>query len=102
MEKRIFVDNLSPKTTPEALTELFRSAGAVESVVIPDGQSASVPSHAFVEMDTVQAASNAIHRLNDTDWNGFRLTVTHAGPAHKRGSGFSGGGTLPRRRASKQ
>jgi len=92
MQKRIFVDNLSPSATAENVAELFSQAGTVESVTIPPGQRTSQSNtHAFVEMKSGEEANQAIHLLNATNFQGLRLTVTHAGPVQKEGAGFSGG-----------
>ncbi len=101
MQRRLFIDNLSPTTTAEALKELFRSAGNVESISIPESQIGSVPSHAFIEMMTDGEAKKAIHLLNNTNWNGLRLTVTLAGPMNRRSGGFSGNRVFARRQLTK-
>jgi len=102
MDRRLFVDNLGPATTVEALTELFRTAGSVDSVTIPPSQSSASPNHAFIEMTSDYEAKQAVLLLNDTEWNGQRLTVTHAGPNNRRAAGFTGGGVhLTRRKVQK-
>jgi len=102
MDRRLFVDNLGPTTTAEALTELFRTAGSVDTVTIPPSQSPTSPNHAFIEMTSDYEAKQAVLLLNDTEWNGHRLTVTHAGPSARRAAGFTGGGVhLTRRKVQK-
>lgn len=99
MTRRLFIDNLGVNTTKEKLEELFKVSGSVESVVIPLAKSIKEKiNHAFVVMETEYAASQAIHRLNNREWHGQRLTVTQAGPVARTSLGFSGG---PARTATK-
>ena len=99
MSRRIFVDNLAPSTTQVALEELFGGTGKVESVVMPpQAGSSKSPVHAFVVMSTETEASRAIHVLNNTNWNGTKLTVTQAGAVAKPRSGFGGGTSIAERR----
>jgi len=96
MSRRVFVDNLGPATTQEALKELFKGMGKVESAVIPlrPESTNSLITHGFVVMSSETEASGAIRALNNTDWNGLKLTVTHAGPVTKLRSGFGGAHTI--------
>jgi len=90
MRRRIFVDNFAPATTKETLEELFKVTGSVESVMIPPQVTIKKAiTHAFVVMESENGATEAIRRLNNSSWNGFRLTVTHAGPV-AAGAGFTG------------
>jgi RNA recognition motif-containing protein len=93
MKRRLFVDNFSPDTTPEALEKLFQTSGKVESVTFPPLPISQLPSHAFVVMTDGPSAAKAIQTLNNTKWNGLRLTVTHAGPSVQVAGGFSGQST---------
>ena len=92
MTRRIFIDNYGPETTRETLEALFRISGPVESVNIPPTVSIKeTVKHAFVVMMDSLDAAKAIDRLNNTDWNGSRLTVTFAGPITRVSKGFGGG-----------
>ena len=96
MSRRLFVDNFDPKTTKENLEGLFRQSGLVESVAIPPQVTLKEAiTHAFVVMETEDAASMAIKSINNKVWNGHRLTVTTAGPIARVSNGFGGG--VPRR-----
>ena len=92
MKRRLFIDNFEPGTKREALEALFQPHGKVESVIFPEHSMRDVPTHAFIVMSNDTEATQAIRTLNNTDWKGFRLTVTHAGPSDS-GSGFSGTAT---------
>lgn len=99
MSRRVFVDNLGPSTTREALEELFSGTGKVESVEIPEQPKSSDSSgHAFIVMSSESEASKAIHTLNNTEWHGSRLTVTQASPPAKQRHGFGGGTTVAERK----
>lgn len=91
MSKRIFVDNCAPATTPESLTEHFKSAGKVASVDIPaDKNRGAKEVHAFIVMASTSEAAAAIQMFNGSKWNGHNLTVTQASSSQSP-SGFSGG-----------
>jgi RNA recognition motif-containing protein len=91
VRRRIFVDNCAPSTTPQNLRELFADAGEVTSIEIPPGRAGSSPvGHAFVVMASVGEAAAAIQMLNGTDWQGKKITVTHAN-AFQTHRGFRGG-----------
>ena len=92
--KKLYVGNLNYKTTDEKLKELFSQFGEVGSVNILQGRG-----FGFVEMNTPEAAQEALGKLNGTEFDGRRLIVNEAKPrAEKRGDGPMGGGDRPFRK----
>jgi RNA recognition motif-containing protein len=90
MSKRIFVGNLSYRTTESDLTTLFEQAGEVESAsIITDRDSGRSKGFAFVEMGN-EAAEKAITQFNGTELNGRALTVNEARPREDRSSSRGG------------
>ena len=90
MSKKIFVGNLSFRTTESDLDGLFAQIGAVESVaIIMDKMTGRSKGFGFVEMGN-EDADKAIAKLNGTDFAGRALTVNEARPMVKRE--FSGTG----------
>lgn len=87
MSARLFVDNLPPGTTEEALRALFeRNAGAVVNVsIITDRRSGDSHGYAFVEMETDAGAARAVTRVHGHLIHGLPLHVSPARPrAHAR------------------
>ena len=104
MARKLYVGNLPYQTVEQDLTELFASAGAVESVnVMRDMATGRARGFAFVEMATEEDAQKAIEALNNYSYGGRNLTVNEARPkpAHSGGGGggFGGGGDSRRRRS---
>jgi len=98
MNKKLYVGNLSYETTEDELRTLFAEVGPVVSVtIITDQGSGRSKGFGFVEMETEQAAQEAIERLNDHDLNQRRIAVNEARPPRERSGGGgrrggSGGG----------
>jgi RNA recognition motif-containing protein len=91
MSKKLYVGNLSYATTEDELRTLFTEVGPVASVaVITDRMTGQSKGFAFVEMETPQAAQEAIERFNNSTVNERRLTVNEARP--RESSSFGGGG----------
>ena len=96
MAKKIYVGNLSFRTTEADLSNMFGEIGEVESVrIITDRDTGRSKGFAFVEMADNSAAEKAIAQLNGTEIAGRTLTVNEARPMEKtdfgnRGSGGSG------------
>jgi cold-inducible RNA-binding protein len=98
MGRRLYIENLPLTASVASLTELFASSGAVSGIEIVMNQRTGRPQgHAFVEMGTDAEAQKAIGELNGKDWQGNRLTVTHAGPTPRK-PGFSGSSTTEERK----
>jgi RNA recognition motif-containing protein len=93
MSKRIYVGNLSFKSTEEDLRELFSKSGEVESVkIITDVNTGNPKGFGFVEMATPEDAKKAIEALNGTSFMDRSLAVSEARPqqARDRRGGFGG------------
>lgn len=100
MTTKLYVGNLSFRTTGEELRELFAQAGTVESVsVIEDRETGRSRGFGFVEMATAEEAAAAIEQFNGKDLGGRNLTVNEAKPKTERSGGgyrdrggYGGGG----------
>ncbi len=93
MAVRLFVGNLSFRTTGEELSELFSQAGAVESAsVIEDRDTGRSRGFGFVEMTNQDEATAAVEQFNGKDFGGRNLTVNEARPREERSGGGGGGG----------
>jgi RNA recognition motif-containing protein len=95
MGTKLYVGNLSFRTTSEELREAFAAVGTVESAsVIEDRDTGRSRGFAFVEMTTPEEAAAAIEQFNGKDFGGRNLTVNEAKPRTDRGGGrgYGGGG----------
>jgi cold-inducible RNA-binding protein len=96
MGTKLYVGNLSFRTTSEELREAFAAVGTVESAsVIEDRDTGRSRGFAFVEMATPEEAAAAIEQFNGKDFGGRNLTVNEAKPRTDRGGrggGYGGGG----------
>ncbi len=94
MSKKLYVGNLSFQTTENEITDLFATAGTVESVrIITDRDTGRSKGFGFVEM--TDGADKAIDQFNGKEFNGRALTVNEAkpmAPRDSRGGGGGGGG----------
>lgn len=91
MNKKLYVGNLSYSTTEGELQNLFAEVGPVVScVIITDKMSGRSKGFGFVEMETEQAAQEAIDRFNNFELNQRNLTVNEARPPRDRSSGGGG------------
>lgn len=92
MATKLYVGNLSFRTTSEDLREAFSSAGTVESAtVIEDRDTGRSRGFGFVEMATPEEAAAAIEQFNGKDLGGRNLTVNEAKPRADRGAGGGAG-----------
>lgn len=92
MAKKLYVGNLSYTTNDDSLREAFAAVGAVASAsVVIDRESGRSRGFGFVEMETEEAAQEAVNRLNNTEMDGRTITVAEARPRRNDG-GFGGGG----------
>lgn len=100
MGRRLYVGNIPYSSGEDDLRELFGRVGAVESVSIPTDMATGRPrGFAFVEMSGDDDATRAIDELNQTEFQGRRLTVNEArpkAPRAPRDPGFDGGRREPR------
>jgi RNA recognition motif-containing protein len=93
MATKLYVGNLSFKTTGDDLREYFSQAGEVESAsIIEDRETGRSRGFGFVEMATAEGAAAAIEQFNGKDLNGRNLTVNEARPKTDRGGGGGGRG----------
>lgn len=100
MGKKLYVGNLPFSATDHSLSDAFAQFGRVESAkIITDRDTGRSKGFGFVEMSSDAEATQAISRLNGTDFEGRTLTVNEAKPMEPRenrggggGRGFGGGG----------
>jgi cold-inducible RNA-binding protein len=84
MSKKIYVGNLSFRTTEEELAGLFEQVGTVESVsIITDRDTGRSRGFAFVSMND-DDAEKAIAAFNGKEVGGRALTVNEARPMVKK------------------
>jgi RNA recognition motif-containing protein len=92
MSTKLYVGNLSFRTTGDELRELFSQAGEVETAtVVEDRDTGRSRGFGFVEMATQEGAAAAIEQFNGKEFSGRTLTVNEARPRAERG-GYGGGG----------
>ncbi|MBA2733505.1 MAG: RNA-binding protein [Acidobacteria bacterium] len=92
MATKLYVGNLSFKTSGDDLRELFSQAGTVESTsIIEDRETGRSRGFGFVEMATKEEGEAAIAQFNGKEHNGRALTVNEARPRENRGGGGGGG-----------
>jgi RNA recognition motif-containing protein len=90
---RIYVGNLSFRTTPDALRAHFGTHGEVLDVFIgTDRETGRSRGFGFVTMADKDAGNAAITALNGKDFEGRALVVNEAQPRAERGQGGGGGG----------
>ena len=91
---KLYVGNLSFKTTEDELRSAFGQFGSVTDVYVAMDKMTGRPrGFAFVTMGTADEATSAAEKLNGTDLGGRQLTVNEARPKEERpGGGFGGGG----------
>ena len=92
MGTKLYVGNLSFRTTSDELKDLFSQAGEVESAsVIEDRETGRSRGFGFVEMATSEGGAAAITQFNGYELGGRALTVNEARPKADRGGGGGGG-----------
>ena len=93
MAMKLYVGNLSFKTSSDDLQELFAQAGTVESAsVVEDRETGRSRGFGFVEMSSAEEGAKAIEQFNGKEFNGRNLTVNEARPREDRGGRGGGGG----------
>jgi RNA recognition motif-containing protein len=106
MSNKLFVGNLSFKTTENDLQEAFSAHGTVvEANLMMDRMSGRSRGFAFVTMSTPEEAQKAIEALHGAQLDSRELTVNIARPREERprsdrggsGGGSGGGDRGPRR-----
>lgn len=100
MSNKLFVGNLSFKTTENDLQDAFAAHGTVlEANLMMDRATGRPRGFGFVTMSTPEEAQKAIEAMNGKPLDGRDLTVNIARPREERpaGGGGGGGGRGPRR-----
>jgi cold-inducible RNA-binding protein len=100
MSTKLFVGNLSFKTTENDLQDAFAACGTVvETNIMMDRMTGRPRGFAFVSMSTPEEAQKAIDELHGKEFDGRALTVNVARPREERppGGGGRGGDRGPRR-----
>lgn len=93
MGKKLYVGNLPFSASEQTLTDTFSQFGTVDSVkIITDRDTGRSKGFGFVEMSSDSEAQAAISKLNDTEFEGRRMTVNEARPQEARPNGGRGGG----------
>lgn len=81
MTKKLFIGSLDFTTTEAQLTEHFATVGKVVSAkIIIDRYTGQGKGFGFVEMESQEAAKEAIARLNGTQLTGRSIAVKEALP----------------------
>lgn len=101
MNSKLYVGNMSFKTSEADLRDAFGQHGAVNEIYLATDRETGRPrGFAFVTMGTADEAKVAIDKMNGADLDGRQLTVNEAKPKESFGGG--GGGrsySSPDRRA---
>jgi len=93
MGKKLYVGNLPYSVSDESLQEAFSQFGAVSSArVITDRETGRSKGFGFVEMESDDAASQAIEKMNGQELNGRAINVSEARPQEGGPRGGGGGG----------
>jgi len=99
MSTKLYVGNMSFKTTEDELREAFGQFGNLTDVYIAmDRMSGRPRGFAFVTFSTEDEARNAAEKMNGVDVGGRALTVNEARPKEENAPrNFGGGGGGGRR-----
>jgi RNA recognition motif-containing protein len=93
---KLYVGNMSFKTSEDELRSAFGQFGTVSDVYIAMDKMTNRPrGFAFVTMGSPEEAKAAAEKLNGSDLGGRALTVNEARPKEENGGGgrgFGGGG----------
>jgi len=89
---KLYVGNLSFKTTEDQLRELFSAHGNVTSAsLVMDRETGRPRGFGFVEFSSAEEGNAAIAALNGQNVDGRDLTVNEARPREGGGGGGGGG-----------
>jgi RNA recognition motif-containing protein len=98
MSTKLFVGNLSFKTTENDLQDAFAAHGTVvEATLMMDRMTGRPRGFGFVTMGSPEEAQKAIDAMHGKPLDGRNLTVNIARPKEERSGGGGGGGRPPRR-----
>ena len=93
MSSKLYVGNLSFKTTEADLAETFRQYGTVSrATIVTDRETGRARGFAFVEMGSAAEAQAAIDGLDGKSLDGRQVQVNIARPREDRGGPGGGGG----------
>jgi cold-inducible RNA-binding protein len=93
MSTKLFVGNLSFKTTENDLQDAFAAHGTVlETNLMMDRMTGRPRGFGFVTMSTPEEAQKAIDAMHGAQLDGRPLTVNIARPREERAPGGGGGG----------
>jgi len=93
MMKKIYVGNLSYRTSENELRQQFEKFGVVNQVsIITDRETGRSKGFAFVEMQNDNEAEDAIQGMNGVELGDRALAVNEARPQEPRKGGGGGGG----------
>ena len=95
MNSKLYVGNMSFKTTEADLRDTFGQFGTVTDVYIASDRMTGRPrGFAFVTFSTDAESKLAAEKMNGVDLDGRQLTVNEAKPKEEMGGGrnFGGGG----------
>lgn len=100
MNSKLYVGNMSFKTTEADLRAAFSQFGSVTDVYIANDRETGRPrGFAFVTFSTDTESKLAAEKMNGTDLDGRELTVNEAKPKEESGGGGSRNYGSPDRRA---
>ncbi len=89
---KIFVGNLSFKSTREELETLFAQEGKVSEVFLPTDRESGLPrGFAFVTFESDEDAAKAVEKFNGFEFGGRALRVNSADERPRRPPSFGGG-----------
>lgn len=93
---KIFVGNLSFKSSREELETLFAQEGKVSEVFLPTDRESGLPrGFAFVTFESDEDAARAVEKFNGYEFGGRALRVNSADERPRRPPSFGGGGDRP-------
>lgn len=93
MNSKLYVGNMSFKTTEADLRNTFGQFGTVTDVYIANDRETGRPrGFAFVTFATAEESKAAVEKMNGVDLDGRQLTVNEAKPKEEMGGGGGGGG----------
>ena len=91
MNSKLYVGNMSFKTTEDDLRNAFGQFGSVTDVYIANDRETGRPrGFAFVTFATAEESKVAIEKMNGVDLDGRQLTVNEAKPKEEMGGGGAG------------
>lgn len=92
MNRRLYVGNLSSEVTEQDLNHNFSTVGKVVSTaIIKDRYTSQSKGFGFVEMETEEAARNAIEQFNGGELRGKAIVVSEARERKEKEGGFGRG-----------